>query len=51
MEKENKKKTSQEIDEEYVMSLMAGGVRKEGMQPPPEIAKEPPKEETKEDVN
>lgn len=47
MEKGNKKRNSPEIDEEYVMSLMAGGVRKEGMkQPPAETPEEPPKEET-----
>lgn len=52
MEKENKKRNTPEIDEEYIMSLMAGGVRKEGMQPPqakasqePEPNKEPAKEE------
>lgn len=32
MENENKKRNIPEIDEEYVMDLMAGGVRKEGMQ-------------------
>lgn len=49
MEKGNKKRNSPEIDEEYVMSLMAGGVRKEGMkQPPAETPKEPAKEEIKE---
>lgn len=47
MEKGNKKRNTPEIDEEYVMSLMAGGVRKEGMQQPPE---EPPKEEIKEEI-
>lgn len=47
MEKGNKKRNSPEIDEEYVMSLMAGGVRKEGMkQPPAETPEEPPEEET-----
>ncbi|AZA59495.1 DUF3408 domain-containing protein [Empedobacter brevis] len=54
MEKGNKKRNAPEIDEEYIMSLMAGGVRKEGMQhipadPPkePEPAKEPAQEESK----
>lgn len=51
MEKGNKKRNSPEIDEEYVMSLMAGGVRKEGMkQPPAETPEEPPKEEIKEEI-
>lgn len=51
MEKGNKKRNSPEIDEEYVMSLMAGGVRKEGMQQPPaETPKEPPKEVIKEEI-
>ncbi|MCT3744696.1 DUF3408 domain-containing protein [Elizabethkingia anophelis] len=51
MEKGNKKRNTPEIDEEYVMSLMAGGVRKEGMQQPPaEPAEEPPKKEIKEEI-
>jgi hypothetical protein len=51
MEKGNKKRNSPEIDEEYVMSLMAGGVRKEGMkQPPAETPEEPPKKEIKEEI-
>jgi hypothetical protein len=50
MEKGNKKRNAPEIDEEYVMSLMAGGVRKEGMQhipADPPIEPEPAKEESK----
>lgn len=51
MEKGNKKRNSPEIDEEYVMSLMAGGVRKEGMkQPPAETPEEPAKEPAKEEI-
>lgn len=51
MEKGNKKRNAPEIDEEYIMSLMAGGVRKEGMQHiPAEPPKEPAKEEIKEEV-
>ncbi|MGJ1303512.1 DUF3408 domain-containing protein [Sphingobacterium multivorum] len=51
MEKGNKKRNAPEIDEEYVMSLMAGGVRKEGMQQPPaQTPKEPAKEEVKKEV-
>ena len=51
MEKGNKKRKSPEIDEEYVMSLMAGGVRKEGMkQPLAETPEDPPKKEIKEEV-
>ena len=45
MEKRNKKGNAPEIDEEYIMSLMAGGVRKEGMQQPPA---ETPEEHAKE---
>ncbi|GEM53377.1 hypothetical protein EB1_31670 [Empedobacter brevis NBRC 14943 = ATCC 43319] len=51
MEKRNKKGNAPEIDEEYIMSLMAGGVRKEGMQQPPaETPEEHAKEEIKEQV-
>lgn len=51
MEKGNKKRNAPEIDEEYVMDLMAGGVREEGMQPPAtETQKEPAKEEVKEEI-
>ena len=48
MEKENKKRNAPVLDEEYVMSLMAGGVRKEGMKSPPsEVAAPTVKEEIK----
>ncbi|HZW78634.1 DUF3408 domain-containing protein [Flavobacterium dauae] len=49
MEKGNKKTNAPEIDEEYVMDLMAGGVRDEGMQQSvSEIPKEPATDEIKE---
>lgn len=51
MEKGNKKRNAPEIDEDYVMDLMAGGVRKERMQQPPvETPKEPAKEEIKDEL-
>lgn len=47
MEKENKKKTTPAINEELMMNLMVDGVKKEGLQLPPEPAKETEKEEHK----
>lgn len=44
MEKEVKKRVIPEIDEEMMMSMMAGGVKKEGMQEPIEIPSEPVQE-------
>jgi len=40
MEKENKKKSTPDINEELMMSLMVDGVKKEGLQLPPEPVKE-----------
>lgn len=49
MGNEKKKTNATEINEEYVMDLMAGGARKEGMQPSPiETPMEFPKEEVRE---
>jgi len=50
MEKGNKKRKAPEINEDYVMDLMAGGVRKEGMKSPMNetTSKESAKEEIKE---
>ena len=48
MEKENKKKVTPDINEELMMSLMVDGVKKEGLQLPPEPpAEAPEKEEVK----
>lgn len=48
MEKDNKKKVTPDINEELMMNLMVDGVKKEGLQLPPEPpAEEPEKEEIK----
>lgn len=48
MEKDNKKKVTPDINEEMMMNLMVDGVKKEGLQLPPEPpAEEPEKEEIK----
>ncbi len=48
MEKDNKKKATPDINEELMMNLMVDGVKKEGLQLPPEPpADEPEKEEIK----
>ncbi|MBU8882227.1 DUF3408 domain-containing protein [Kaistella sp. DKR-2] len=48
MEKDNKKKVTPDINEELMMNLMVDGVKKEGLQLPPEPpAQEPEKEEIK----
>lgn len=48
MEKDNKKKATPNINEELMMNLMVDGVKKEGLQLPPEPpAEEPEKEEIK----
>ena len=41
MEKDNKKKVTPDINEELMMNLMVDGVKKEGLQLPPETADEP----------
>lgn len=45
MEKENKKKSTPEIDEEFLMNIIADGVKKDGLNISPEI---PQKQEEKE---
>ncbi|WP_395763112.1 DUF3408 domain-containing protein [Elizabethkingia anophelis] len=47
MEKDNKRKTTPDINEELMMNLMVDGVKKEGLQLPPELSEEPQKEEVK----
>src|SRR3954463_7059045 len=47
MEKDNKRKTTPDINEELMMNLMVDGVKKDGLQLPPEPAEEPQKEEFK----
>lgn len=44
MEKENKQKQHPEIDEAYLMQMMANGVQKEGLQIPPDPSSEPVKD-------
>lgn len=48
MEKDSKKKNAPEINEELMMNLMVDGVKKEGLQLPPEPSDEPVKEDIKE---
>lgn len=50
MEKANKKKVTPDINEELMMSLMVDGVKKDGIQLPPEPTKEPEKETEIEEV-
>lgn len=47
MEKDNKRKTTPEINEELMMNLMVDGIKKEGLQLPPEQIEESPKEYSK----
>ncbi len=47
MEKENKKKATPDINEEFMMSLMVDGVKKEGIQLPPE----PPSEASEKEAD
>jgi hypothetical protein len=50
MEKDNKRKVTPDIDEELMMNLMVDGVKKEGLQLPPELPEEPEKEAAKEEA-
>lgn len=50
MEKGNKKRVTPDINEELMMSLMVDGVKKDGIQLPPELTKEPEKETETEEV-
>lgn len=43
MEKDNKRKVTPDINEELMMNLMVDGVKKEGIQLPPEPIEEPEK--------
>ena len=45
MEKDNKKKVTPDINEEMMMNLMVDGVKKDGLQLPPEPAEEQVKED------
>jgi hypothetical protein len=49
MEKENKRKNTPDINEELMMDLMVDGVKKEGIQFPPEPIEEPEKEDVKQE--
>lgn len=45
MEKDNKRKVAPEINEELMMNLMVDGVKKGGLQLPPEATEEPERKE------
>ena len=47
MEKDNKRKSTPDINEELMMNLMVDGVKKDGLQLPPEPIEEPQKEDVK----
>ena len=49
MEKDNKRKVTPEINEELMMNLMVDGIKKDGIQLPPEPIKEPEKENVKQE--
>lgn len=49
MEKDNKRKLIPDINEEQMMNLMVDGVKKEGLQLPPEQTEEPEKEAVKQE--
>lgn len=50
MEKDNKRKVTPDINEELMMNLMVDGVKKDGLQLPPEPSEEPKKEIVKEEA-
>jgi len=50
MEKDNKRKVTPDINEELMMNLMVDGIKKDGIQLPPEPVKEQKKEAAKEEV-
>lgn len=50
MEKDNKRKVTPDINEELMMNLMVDGVKKDGLQLPPELAEEPEKDAEKEEA-
>jgi hypothetical protein len=49
MEKDDKRKITPDINEELMMNLMVDGIKKEGLQLPPESIAEPEKEEVKQE--
>src|SRR5690606_35594227 len=49
MEKDNKRKVTPDINEEMMMNLMVDGVKKDGLQLPPEPAEEQVKEEVQQE--
>jgi len=50
MEKDNKRKVTPDINEELMMNLMVDGIKKDGIQFPPEPVKEQKKEAAKDEV-
>jgi hypothetical protein len=50
MEKDNKRKATPDINEELMMNLMVDGIKKDGIQLPPEPTEEPEKATAKEEV-
>lgn len=50
MEKDNKRKATPDINEELMMNLMVDGIKKDGIQLPPEPLEEPEKEVAKEEA-
>ncbi|MCT4198097.1 DUF3408 domain-containing protein [Flavobacterium sp. NST-5] len=50
MEKDNKRKVTPDINEELMMNLMVDGIKKDGIQLPPEPVKEQKKEAAKNEV-
>jgi len=50
MEKDNKRKVTPDINEELMMNLMVDGIKKDGIQLPPEPVKEQEKEAAKDEV-
>lgn len=49
MEKDNKRKVTPEINEELMMNLMVDGIKKDGIELPPEPIEEPEKENVKQE--
>ena len=49
MEKDNKRKVTPEINEELMMNLMVDGIKKDGIQLPPEPIEKPEKENVKQE--
>jgi hypothetical protein len=50
MEKDNKRKATPDINEELMMNLMVDGIKKDGLQLPPEPAEKPEKQDIKPDM-